>query len=73
MVRRSVPYSSRWQAKACLKECGVTGLERPLRSAPNWQASATPDRVTYEPGITPGNNHGVGLAARYQSRRITKR
>jgi hypothetical protein len=38
-------------------ECGVTGLESPLRSAPNLQASPTPSRVMCEPGITPGNIH----------------
>ena len=37
MVRRSVPASSRWTAKAWRSECGVTGLPMPHRSRTSRQ------------------------------------
>src|SRR6516164_7293501 len=41
MVRTSVPDSSRWVAKQCRSECGVTGLVRPQRRWAFWQANST--------------------------------
>jgi hypothetical protein len=42
MLRKSVPASSRWEAKECLSTCGLSGLEMPNYLRSSAQAMRTP-------------------------------
>src|SRR6516225_1941951 len=58
MVRRSVPASSRWTAKAWRSECGLMGLAMPARTRAVRQACSTACVVIGRPKY-PGNSHSL--------------
>src|SRR6516165_4171230 len=64
MVRTSVPDSSRWVAKQCRSECGVTGLVRPQCRWAFWQASSTASLLMQLSTRSPGKSHSLGLFTR---------
>src|SRR5271165_6408861 len=70
MVRTSVPCSRRWTAKACLKECGVMGLEILQIRWTFWHSCSTAERLMCWPGMAPGKSQCSGLSTRHHSRRI---
>ena len=68
MVRRSVPASSKWTAKAWRSPCGEMCFFRPARLAACRQASWTALRVIGVPGRSPGKSQCRGRSTFHQAR-----
>ena len=73
MVRRSVPFSSRWVAKQWRNECIVTGFVRPEFCQAVWQTACSVRTLRCWSGLELGNNHLMGqIAKRAEDKRLLK-